>query len=441
MAEAGSIAERVKQQADIVCVVGEYFQLKKAGQNFRGLCPFHSEKTPSFNVHPVRQIFHCFGCGKGGDVFDFVMEMERCEFPEALRIVAEKCGIALPRPKERSPEERKEKQQRTVLVEMHREAQTFFLKQLEGTLEGKAARAYLEDRGLDKDAIARFGIGYAPSGGDTLLRQLKPKYNENLVVESGLVSRDQGGRLFDRFRRRITFPISNESGKIVAFGARALGDDQPKYLNSPETPIYSKSNILYHLDRAKEGMRRQDLAILVEGYMDAIGVARAGISNVVASCGTSLAESQVKLLARFTRRVVVNYDPDAAGQAATERSIVLLLEQGFDVRVLALPGKADPDKFIREQGAEAYRKLLESAPEYVDYLIGRARQMDLSTGEGKLRAVNFLLPYVQKIPNRILRSEWATRIAQQLRLDEPVLRAALSKAAAERRSEVKTQPE
>jgi DNA primase len=443
LAEAGSFADRVKQQADIVRVVGEYVQLKKAGQNFRGLCPFHSEKTPSFNVHPTRQIYHCFGCGKGGDVFSFVMEMEKCEFPDAIRMVAEKCGIAIPRPKERSPEERKENQQRAALVEMHREAQTFFVKQLTGTLEGKAARAYLEDRGLDNTAVDRFGIGYAPSGGDALLRFLKQKYPEKLLVESGLISRDQGGsaRTFDRFRRRITFPIANESGKIVAFGCRALGDDQPKYLNSPETPIYSKSNLLYHLDRAKEALRRSDFAVLVEGYMDAIAVARAGISNVVASCGTSLAEPQIKLLGRFTRRVIVNYDPDTAGQTATERSISLLLEQDFEVRVLALPGQADPDKFIRDQGPEAYVQLLKAAPPYVDYLIGRARRMDLTTGEGKRQAVNFLLPYVQKIPNRILRSEWATRIAQQLRLDEPVLRAALSKAAAERRSEVKIQPE
>jgi DNA primase len=446
MAEAGSFAERVKQQADIVRVVGEYVRLKKTGKDFSGLCPFHQEKTPSFTVSPIKQIFYCFGCGKGGDVYNFVMEMEKCEFPEAVKIVAEKCGIAIPHQKERSPEERKENQQRSVLVEMHREAQTFFVKQLEGTLEGKAARAYLEDRGLDKDMIARFGIGYAPSGGDTLLRQLKPKYNEKLLVESGLVSRDQNaGRLFDRFRRRITFPISNESGKIVAFGARALGDDMPKYLNSPETPIYSKSNVLYHMDRAKEGIRREDFAILVEGYMDAIAVALAGISNVVASCGTSLAEPQIKLLGRFTRRVIVNYDPDTAGQTATERSLALLLEHDFEVRVLALPPignkKADPDLFIRERGKDEYLKLLKEAPPYVDYLISRARQMDLTTGEGKLRAVNFLLPYVQRIPNRILRSEWATRIAQQLRLDEPVLRAALSKAATERRSEVKTQPE
>jgi DNA primase len=441
MAEAGSTAERVKQQADIVRVVGEYVRLKKTGKDFSGLCPFHQEKTPSFTVSPIKQIFYCFGCGKGGDIFNFVMEMERCEFPDALRLVAEKCGISIPKPKPSSPAERTQSSVRATLVEMHREAQTFFVKQLQGTAEGKLARAYLEDRGLDNATTERFGIGYAPSGGDALLRHLKGKYAEKLLAESGLVSRGEGGRFFDRFRRRITFPIANESGKIVAFGCRALGEDQPKYLNSPETPIYSKSNVLYHLDRAKEALRRSDFAVLVEGYMDAIAVARAGISNVVASCGTSLAEPQIKLLGRFTKRVIVNYDPDAAGQAATERSIAILLEQDFEVRVLALPGKADPDKFIREQGADAYMKLLKESPPYVDYLIARARQMDMATGEGKRQAVNFLLPYVQKIPNRILRSEWATRIAQQLGLEEPVLRAALSKAANERRSELKIQPE
>src|SRR6266404_4394182 len=443
MAEAGSFADRVKQQADIVRVIGEYVRLKKSGQNFTGLCTFHGEKTPSFAVHPVKQIFHCFGCGKGGDVFSFVMEMEKCPFPEAVKVVAEKCGIPVPRAKERTPEERKENQQRAALIEIHREAQAFFARQLESTAEGRAARAYLEDRGVNAETIAQFGIGYAPSGGDVVLRQLKPKYAEKLLVESGVISRDQSGaRLFDRFRRRITFPIANESGKIVAFGCRALGDDLPKYLNSPETPIYSKSNVLYHMDRAKEPIRRQDFAILVEGYMDAIAVARAGIGNVVASCGTSLAEPQIKLLGRFTKRVIVNYDPDVAGQAATERSLTLLLEQDFEVRVLALPPvgnkKADPDLFIRERGKDEYLKLLKEAPPNVDYLIARARQMDLTTAEGKQRALNFLLPYIQKIPSGILRSEWATRVAQQLRIDEPLLRSALTKAAKERRSEIKT---
>ena len=440
MAEAGSFADRVKQQADIVRVVGEYVRLKKNGQNFTGLCPFHSEKTPSFAVHPVKQIYHCFGCGVGGDVFKFVMEMDKCEFMEAVQAVADKCGIAIPRSRERSPEERREQQQRTALVELHREAAAFFARQLESTSEGKAARGYLSDRGLDAEAIARFGMGYAPSGGDALLRHLKAKYPEKVVELAGLASRDASGRPYDRFRRRIIFPISNESGKVVAFGGRALGDDLPKYLNSPETPIYIKSSVLYHLDRAKDAIRSADAAILVEGYMDTIAVARAGIGNVVASCGTSLTETQVKLLSRFTRRVIVNYDPDTAGQAATERSLSILLEHNCDVRVLALPGGKDPDTFIRTEGAAAYRKLLESAPPYLDYLIDRARRLGVATAEQKLRAMNFLMPFVQRIPNALLRSEWASRIAQQLRVDEPVLRESLRRAAAERRNEVKTQP-
>ncbi len=441
MAEAGSFADRVKQQADIVRVIGEYVRLKKSGLNFSGLCPFHSEKTPSFSVNASKQFYYCFGCGVGGDVFKFVMEMDKITFPESVRAVAEKCGIAIPAPRERSPEERKENQQRTSLVELHREAAAFFTQQLNNTPEGRAAKAYLLDRGLDSDAMARFGIGFAPSGGDALLRAFKEKFPEKVLETSGLFSRDQNGRLYDRFRRRVMFPIANDSGKIVAFGGRALGDDMPKYLNSPETPIYSKSNILYHLDRAKDALRQRDFAVLVEGYMDAIAVARAGISNVVASCGTSLTEPQVKLLNRFTRRIIVNYDPDTAGQNATERSLTILLEQGAEVRVLALPGGKDPDSFIRSEGPAAYIKLLNEAPQYVDYLISRARKMDMSTGEGKLRAVNFLMPYVQRVPDRILRSEWATRIAQQLRIEEPVLRESMRKAASERRSEVKARPE
>src|SRR5277367_5389029 len=441
MAEAGSFAEKVKQQADIVRVIGEYVRLKKTGQNFTGLCPFHQEKSPSFAVHPVRQIYHCFGCGAGGDVFKFVMEMDKCPFPEAIRIVAEKCGIPVPRPRERSPEEHRENQQRSALVEMHREAAIFFSRQLNEGHEGRVAAGYLEDRGLNREAITRFGFGWAPSSGDALLRQMKSKYQEKLLEASGLFSRNESGRLYDRFRKRIMFPISNDAGKVIAFGGRAMGDDMPKYMNSPETPIYTKSNVLYHLDRAKEKLRKSYFGILVEGYMDAIAVARAGITNVVASCGTSLAEPQIKLLARFTHRVVVNYDPDTAGQVATERSLTLLLEKEFDVRVLALPGGADPDKFLKDQGPDAYKKLLAQAPPYLDYLIGRARKMDRTTAAGKVAALNFLMPYVQRLPNRLLRSEWATRISSELRVDEPVLREALRKAANERRSEVKPKVE
>jgi DNA primase len=441
MAEAGSFAERVKQQADIVRVIGEYVRLKKSGQNFAGLCPFHQEKTPSFNVHPVKQIYHCFGCGVGGDVFKFVMELEKCTFPEAIRTVAEKCGIAIPKPRERSPEERRENQQRSALVEMHREAAAFFARQLHQSPEGKVAYAYLEDRGLNREAMIQFGLGFAPSSGDALLRFLKQKYPEKLLEVSGLLAREQSGRFFDRFRRRIMFPIANESAKVIAFGGRAMGDDMPKYLNSPETPIYSKSHVLYHLDRAKEALRQNDFGVLVEGYMDAIAVARAGIVNVIASCGTSLADPQIKLLGRFTRRVVVNYDPDTAGQAATERSLTLLLEKEFDVRVLALPRGSDPDKFLREQGAEAYKGLLMQAPAYLDYLIGRAKLMDRTTADGRVSALNFLMPFVQRLPNRLLRSEWATRIASELHVDEPVLREALRRAATERRGEVKPKAE
>lgn len=441
MAETGSFAERVKQQADIVRIIGDYVRLKKAGQNFTGLCPFHQEKTPSFSVHATRQFYHCFGCGKSGDVFKFVMEMDKSTFPEAVRTVASKCGIAIPQPRERSPEERRENQQRSALIEIHREAAAFFARSLSNSPEGKVAQAYLEDRGLDAQTIARFGLGYAPSSGDALLRHLKPKYPEKLLESAGLFSRDQSGRLFDRFRRRIIFPIANESGKVIAFGGRALGDDIPKYLNSPETPIYTKSSVLYHLDRAKEAIRKNDFAILVEGYMDTIAVARAGILNVVASCGTSLAEGQIKLLGRFSRRVVVNYDPDAAGQAATERSLTLLLEREFDARVLALPAGADPDKYIKEQGAENYARRLQQAPSFFEYLIARARAMPRTTPEEKLAALNFLMPYAQRIPSSLLRSEIATKISSELRVEEPVLREALRRAISERRSEVKTKPE
>jgi len=452
MAEAGSFADKVKTQADIVRVVGEYVRLKKAGQNFMGLCPFHSEKSPSFAVHPVKQIYHCFGCGVGGDVFSFVMAMEKCDFREAITTVAEKCGIPIPKARPSSPQEKQATQQRTALMELHRVAAQFFVAQMNAAAEGKAARGYLEDRGLSRETIELFRIGYAPSAGDALTRALRGplgqgKSNEKLLEASGLVARDQSGRLYDRFRRRIMFPIADERGRVVAFGGRALGDDLPKYLNSPETPIYSKSRVLYNLDRAKEEIRKREFAVLVEGYMDAIGVHRGGVANVVATCGTALTEAQLKLLARFSKRAVVNFDPDSAGQIATERSLSLLLEQQFDVRVLVLPrGKGeekapDPDLYVRTHGAEAYQKALGEALPYVDYLISRARHMDLSTAEGKLRALNFLMPYVQRAPDRLLRSEWATRIASQLRVDEPVLREALRKAAAERHSEVRPKAE
>jgi len=444
MAEPGSVAERVKQQADIVRVVGEYVRLRKSGQNFVGLCPFHQEKTASFAVHPGKQIYHCFGCGAGGDVFRFVMEMEKISFPEAIRIVAEKCGVAMPEWRDGGSGGKQASDQRRALVEIHRHAAAFFVRQL-ATDEGRSARAYLEDRGLKPETIARFGLGWAPTGGEALARHLRGKFPAPWLDLSGLFSRDRGQHVFDRFRRRIIFPIASESGKVVAFGGRALGDEPPKYLNSPETPIYTKSRVLYHLDRAREAIRKEGFVVLVEGYMDAIALAEAGIENVVASCGTSLAEPQVRLLGRFTRNVVVNYDVDAAGQAATDRSLSLLLGEEFQVRVMALPareaGKADPDQFVREEGVEAYRELLGRSPLYLDYLIGRARQMDTGTIEGKLRGVNFLLPYVRLLSSPLARSEWASRVASELHVDQAALRGLLQRAASERKAEVKARPE
>ncbi len=438
-----SRVEEVRAAADIVKIVGEYVKLRKAGVNLMGLCPFHQEKTPSFAVHPTKQIFHCFGCGVGGDVFKFLMLMENLSFREALGRVAEKVGIALGE----GPEEEHadlNARERAALHKVHEVAAKFYAAQLGATAEGRAARAYLADRGLADEAVGRFCLGYAAAEGQALTRHLSGAGFESEILEkSGLVLRNaEERRNFDRFRRRVIFPIANESGKVVAFGARALGDEQPKYLNSPETPIYTKGRVLYHLDGAASAIRKLDYAILVEGYMDCIAVASSGIENVVASCGTSLTENQIRLLARHARRVVVNYDPDSAGVAATERSLTLLLEAGFEVKVLALAGGLDPDSFLRQRGAAAYRESLAGAPTYLDYLTERAAaKYDLSRPEGKVAAANAVMPYLARVPNPMLRAELSNRLAERLRLDDRLLRAEVERATGEKRREVRLPPE
>jgi len=431
--------DEVRAAADIVKIVGDYVKLRKSGANMMGLCPFHQEKTPSFAVHPGRQIFHCFGCGVGGDVFKFVMLLENLSFPEALRRVAEKAGVAL---RETGADETYDAnaRERSLLHKIHELAAKSYAQQLGATAEGRAARAYLTDRGLTDEVVAQFRLGYAPADGKWLTTRLSESgFAPEILEKSGLVLRDaESNRRYDRFRRRVIFPIHNESGKVVAFGGRALGDDQPKYLNSPETPIYSKSRVLYHLDRAGSAIRKLDYAILVEGYMDCIAVASAGIENVVASCGTSLTESQIRLLSRYSKRVVVNYDPDSAGTAATERSLALLLEEGFEAKVLALPGGLDPDSFVRQRGAAEYRGRLSAAPTYIDYLTERAASRhDLSEPEGKVAAANAVMPYLARVPNPMLRSELAARVAERLRLDERLLRDELRRAASEGRREIR----
>jgi DNA primase len=426
-----SQVDEVRAAADIVKVVGDYVKLRKAGANFMGLCPFHQEKTPSFAVHPVKQIFHCFGCGVGGDVFKFVMLIDSLSFPEALRRVAEKVGVSL---RQTVGDETYDAnaRERAALYKMHEAAGKFFAGQLTSTAEGRAARAYLADRGLTDEVVGRFRLGYAPSEGQALTRHLLDAgFEPAMCVKGGLVLYDaERNRHYDRFRRRIIFPIARESGKLVAFGGRALGDDLPKYLNSPETPIYSKGRVLYHLDRAAPAIRKLDYAILVEGYMDCIAVASSGIENVVASCGTSLTESQIRLLARYARRVVVNYDPDSAGVAATERSLALLLEEGFEAKVLALPGGLDPDSFIRKQGVPEYRERLAAAPTYLDYLTERAiANHDIRTPEGKVAVANAIAPYVARVPNSMLRGDLANRLATRLEMTDRLVREELMRAA------------
>jgi DNA primase len=429
-----SQVDQVRSAADIVKIVGDYVKLRKAGANYMGLCPFHQEKTPSFAVHPTKQIFHCFGCGVGGDVFKFVMMVENIMFPEALRRVAEKVGITL-REREGGEGSDARTRERTALFKLHESAAKFYAAQLGATAEGRAARGYLADRGVSDETLGRFRLGYAPANGQALTSHLNDLgFDPQTIEKSGLVLRDAGGkRSFDRFRRRIIFPISNENGKAVAFGGRALGEDQPKYLNSPETPIYTKGRVLYHLDRAGNAIRKADYAILVEGYMDCIAVASAGIENVAATCGTSLTEGQIRLLGRYTRRVVVNYDPDSAGVAATQRSLDLLLEEGFEAKVLALPAGLDPDSFIRKHAATAYRERLAATPTYLDYLTERAAsQNDLSRPEGKVAAANAVLPYISRVPNAMLRAELGNRLAERLRLDDRLLLEELRRSTSAR---------
>ncbi|HET9180469.1 MAG TPA: DNA primase [Terriglobia bacterium] len=446
--------EDVRAAADIVKIVGDYVQLRKAGANMMGLCPFHQEKTPSFAVHPAKQIFHCFGCGVGGDVFKFIMQVENLSFPEALERLADKVGVRLVETGRQGNDSRS--RERTELYKVHEAAAKFYAAQLTGTSEGRAARAYLLDRGLKDEVIGRFLLGYAPRDGRELTRHLSASgFDDEIVEKSGLVLRAapdgtvlrpapdgtglrdaSSGRRFDRFRGRIIFPIANESGKVIAFGGRALGDEQPKYLNSPETPIYTKGRVLYHLDSGGKAVRKQDYAILVEGYMDCIAVDSCGIENVIASCGTSFTEAQIRLLARYSRRVVVNYDPDSAGVAATERSVNALLEAGFEVKVLALPGRLDPDSFIRKQGEAEYRRLVAAAPGYIDYVTDRAiAEHGLGSPQGKLAVANAVLPYLARMPNPILRREMTDRLAARALLDDRLLREELRRAAVERRTD------
>ncbi len=468
MANPGDFAYTVKQQADIVRIVGDYVKLKRAGaQNWSGLCPFHGEKTASFSVHATRQFYHCFGCGVSGDVFSFVQKIENITFPESVRLVAQKVGIALPKASYASPAEAKEARLRTQLLEVHERACGFFQQCLQRP-EGARAREYLRGRELEEETIAEFRIGYAPDSGFLLRDGLQSEFSEEVLRESGLFSWKQesglpaagsglasagddhsleekpeasrhklaAASMYSKFRDRVMFPIRSETGRVIAFTGRTLTTDEksrPKYLNSPETGIYSKGRVLFNLDHAKEAMRKLDYAVLVEGQMDCISVYAAGFHNVIASSGTAFTELQAKLLGRFSKNVVVNFDPDTAGAKATERTLGLLVEEEFQIKVLTLEQGFDPDLFIRRKGKDAYGSALKHSQKYFDYLIERARaQFPVRSAEGKVKAVNHLLPHIQRVPSRIVRDELAHEIAQKLGIDSSVLRQELKHAAGTR---------
>jgi DNA primase len=440
-------AQHVKDHSDIVKVIESYIRLRKAGaQNYSGLCPFHKEKSPSFNVHAVRQFYHCFGCGLSGDVFTFVQKIENVGFPESVRIVAQKAGIPLPKREFSSPEQAAEARQRTKLLELHEAAAAWFEEQLRAP-EGAVAREYLAGRGLTPEGMKTFRIGYSPDSFNALRDRLRNIADEEMLRASGLFSsKEQGdgtmGPLYDRFRKRVMFPICNESGRVIAFTARTLETGEkagPKYINSPETPLYSKGQVLFNLDKAKASIRQHEFALLVEGQMDCISVFLRGIQNVIATSGTAFTEQQVALLRRHTSNVVVNFDPDAAGANAAEKSISLLTEEGFTIKIITLDGGLDPDRFIRERGVEAYTAAIRGSRRQSDYLIERARQMfPGASADQKVKAMNYLLPHIRRMPEKLARDQFASDAAQKLGIDSAVLREELRQAALRRRDHVET---
>ena len=434
--------EQLKSSVDIVKVVGEYVRLRRVGATGRymGLCPFHQEKTPSFNVNQTRQFYKCFGCGAGGDVLKFVMEVDGLTFPETLKLLSERNGIPMPQRPEYSDSDSK---LRGALHEMHTIAGKLYRATLSGS-QGGEARAYLDQRGVSAELIETFELGFSDPQGQALTRKLtEERFSPEQMEASGLVRRrNEGSGYFDAFRGRLMFPIHNESGKVIAFGARAMRpDEQPKYLNSPETPIYRKTSTLYNLHRARDAMRKANRAVLVEGYMDVMGVYAAGVKEVVASCGTALTNTQVRALHRHADTAVVNFDPDDAGANAAERAIQLLLDEGMHVKVLAFGGgsgdashaKLDPYEYVKQFGAEAYRSQLDNASGYFHWLADRARtKFDMRGADGRMDAFKFLLPAVQKISDKLERAAVVSDLAGYLGVEPGLVLDQFKKAATDR---------
>jgi DNA primase len=426
----------LRQQASIVQVVQDYVPLKHVGNSYKGLCPFHSEKTPSFTVHDDKGYFYCFGCQKSGNVFKFLELQENVGFPDAVRMVARKFGVSLPETEESSEEARRDASLREALLKVHETAAAFFREQLAAP-SGARARRQLAERKVDPQTAALLALGYAPAGAGLRAHLASQGFAENLLLESGLVVKRDNGEVVDRFRHRLMIPICREGGSIVAFGGRATDEEQmPKYLNSPETAIYSKGRTLYGLNLTKSFIRQAGFAVLVEGYFDFAQLFQAQTdSPVVASCGTALTVAQAQLLRRFASKVVLSYDPDAAGQGAAARSCELLVAEGFDVNVAVMDSGQDPDMYIRRHGVDAYRNKLRGSRPYLEYLLDRAAaEVDLREDESRRQFLGKMLAVASRIPDPAARDQFGDRLAHKARITEDVVRAEIRKAAVARRA-------
>ena len=407
------IISQVRQAADIVEVISQVTPLKQAGKSYKGLCPFHREKTPSFTVDRGKGLFYCFGCGTGGDVFKFLTLTERFTFPEAVEHVAARVGITLPRKRKTSRDNDKDD-----LLEVIDDASEAFHQAL--NWGDNAAQQYLRDRDVSSDIVKKYGFGYAPDSWDYILRRLGQKHGEEKLAQAGLITARKEGQtgFYDRFRNRLMIPIHSETGALVGFGGRSLDGCEPKYLNSPESEVFNKSRLLYNLHRTKDAMRRIDRAILVEGYFDAIAIDHAGVPGVVASMGTSLTTGQASLLRRFTRRVVIAYDGDEAGRNATLRAAEVLLAAGLDVAALDLMGEKDPDSLIQKEGSDRFLELLSNAADIFTFALRQwAADVTQLSGREKSERVEKFVGLLSAVNDPVIRNDAAQRIADSLRLE------------------------
>lgn len=412
---------RVLAGTDIVQLIGRYLPLKPAGRYYKALCPFHNEKTPSFTVNPERQIFHCFGCGEGGDAIGFLMKQERWSFPEAIRSLADQAGISLPTRLHAGPGSGtgQNEHARPGLLEIHKAAADFFRRQLQHQTGGAATREYLRSRGISDAVVEQFGLGYAAASWDGLLRHLLRRgFSKEQIEEAGLaLPRKDGSRAYDRFRNRLMIPICDPTGRVIAFGGRVLDDSLPKYLNSPETPLYKKGAQLFGLHLAASAIRDRGEAVVVEGYFDLIALHAHGIQHAVAVLGTALTTHQIALLRRLTTRAWLAFDPDPAGIAAAKRCVESLLNSGLDWRVILLPDGKDPDGFLRERGSAAFADALAQSKDLIEFLLDRkVSGFDLTSPEGQADAVNAVIPLLAAVQNEVTRDRYTEKLARRVSL-------------------------